>query len=58
MPKSVCVGVVLKAGMSFSVVEVNDYTVKGENSPTVDVAETTERCTNDRNGLKFYTSVR
>ena len=63
MPKSVCVGVVVKAGMSFSEVTVNNRTlgdgiVKGRNSPTVDVVKTTERCQDGQNQLAFYTSVR
>jgi hypothetical protein len=53
MPKSVCVGVVLKAGMLFSAVEVNSYIVKGINSPTVDVVETTERCSDGDNVIEF-----
>jgi hypothetical protein len=60
MPKSVCVGVVLKAGMSFSEVAVNGTIVKGRNSPTVDVFKTTASCSGSgaHNWLEFYTSVR
>jgi type II secretory pathway pseudopilin PulG len=58
MPKSVCVGVVLKAGMSFSEVAVNGQIVKRRDSPTVDVGWTIERCQDGFNWLEFYTSVR
>jgi prepilin-type N-terminal cleavage/methylation domain-containing protein len=57
MPRSVCVGVVVKAGMSFSAVEVNSHIVKQPNSPTVDVVRTTESCRHDYNNLQFYASA-
>jgi hypothetical protein len=54
MPKSVCVGVILEAGMSFSAVVVNQFAVKGGRYyPTVDVVQTTERCSDGANRIEF-----